>query len=87
MLLVLLVAAWRGLVGDLFVTSHELATARKERAVLAAEVERLRTDLAVERATRGELEQHAAELNAQVAELNRQVELLAARRRPASGAN
>jgi septal ring factor EnvC (AmiA/AmiB activator) len=81
-MLLLLVVASRGFVGDLVATSQGLAEDRQERDVLAAEVERLRTDLAVEMATRTELEQQAAELTAQVAELNRQVEFLAARRAP-----
>lgn len=51
--------------------------------MLAADVERLRTELALESATGDELERHAAELNARVAELNGQVEFLKARRAPA----
>jgi len=81
---VVLLAAWHGFVGNLFVTSHELAASREERDLLAAEVERLRTQLAVESATRSELEKQVAELNAQVVDLNRQVEFLTARRRPGS---
>ncbi len=74
--LLLLLAARYGFAGDLFATSRDLAAAREERELLAAEVERLRTELAVETATRGELERHAVEMNARVAELNRQVEFL-----------
>jgi uncharacterized small protein (DUF1192 family) len=50
--------------------------------LLAAEFERLKTELALQSATRRELERHAAELNARVAELNGQVEFLRARRTP-----
>jgi phage shock protein A len=59
---------------------------REERGLLAAEVERLRTELAVESATRIELERQAAELNAQLAELNGQVKFLMARRAPGKSA-
>ena len=52
---------------------------RGERKALGDEVERLKTELAVERAKRIELERQAAELNAQVAELNGQIEFLQAR--------
>ena len=76
----LLAAAGSGPVGDMFATASELAAVREERAALVAEVERLHTRLALEGATRGELEQHSAELNAQVAELTRQVDFLTARK-------
>lgn len=85
--LLALLAASRGFLGDLVATSRDLAAARAERALLAAEVERLRTQLALEAATRGELEQHASELNAEVAELTRQVEFLSARRTTVARAN
>jgi len=55
---------------------------REDRELLAAEVERLKMKLAVESATRLELEQQAAELNARVAELNGQVKFLMIRRAP-----
>jgi cell division protein FtsB len=55
------------------------ADAREKQQALQAEVERLRTQLAVEHATRGELERQATGLNDQVAELTRQVQFLAAR--------
>ena len=84
-LLLLLAAAVHGFAGDLFFAARDLAASRQERDLLAAEIERLRTELAVERATRAELERHAAGSNAEVAELNRQVEFLTARR--ASGKN
>lgn len=86
LLLLLLVAAGYGFAGDLYVTARDLTALRKERQSLAAEVERLRTELAVVSATRGELERHAAELNAQVAELHGQVEFLRARRAPGKSA-
>jgi phage shock protein A len=60
---------------------------RQERELLAADVERLRTELALESATGDELERHAAELNARVAELNGQVEFLKARRAPGKSAD
>lgn len=78
--LLLLAATGSGLFGDLLVNPLDLAAARKQQAVMTAEVERLRTQLAVERATRADLEQNAAALNTQVVELTRQVEFLTARR-------
>lgn len=75
----MLVAAWYLFVGDLFVTSRGLRAAQQERAQLAAEVERLRTELALEAATRDELAAQTAELNARLAELDRQVEFLTSR--------
>jgi phage shock protein A len=78
--LLLLIAGGYGFAGDLFVTARDLVALRKERNFLTADVERLKTELAVERATRLELERQAAELNAQVAELNGQVKFLLARR-------
>ena len=68
----LLIMAGAGVLAD-------AAAARGERATLDAEVERLRTELAVERATRAELGRHAAGLNTQVAELTRQVDFLSSR--------
>jgi cell division protein FtsB len=53
--------------------------AQLRQQALQAEVERLRTELAVEHATRSELERQAAGLNDQVAELSRQVQFLSAR--------
>jgi chromosome segregation ATPase len=84
--LLLLIAGGYGFAGDLYVTVRDLAALREERELLVAEVERLRTELAVESATRSELERQAAELNAQVAELNGQVEFLRARRAPGMSA-
>lgn len=86
MALLLLIAGGYGFAGDFYVTARELAALREERELLAAEVERLRTAMAVESATRRELERQAAELNAQVAELNGQVEFLRARRAPGESA-
>lgn len=86
-LLLLAAAGSSGPVGDMFATAGELAAVREERAALMAEVERLRTQLALEGATRGELEQHSAELNAQVAELTRQVDFLTARKTAVARAN
>jgi cell division protein FtsB len=74
--LLLLVAGGYLFGGDLYVTLRDLAVLRQERASLTAEVERLQTELAVERATRIELEAHATNLNEQVAELNGQVKFL-----------
>jgi len=85
-LLLLLVAGGYGFAGDLYVTARDLAALREERELLAAEVERLQTELAVGSATRLELERQAAELNAQVAELNGQVKFLMARRAPGKSA-
>ena len=84
--MLLVVVAGRGFAGDFYVAVRDLAALREERALLAAEVERLRTELAVESATRRELEQQAAESNARVAELNGQVEFLRARRAPGKSA-
>lgn len=78
--LLLALVATRGFFGDMLVTAGNLAAARQEKALLAAEVERLRTQLALETATRGELEQHAAQLNDKLADLTQQVEFLTARR-------
>ena len=86
MALLVLIAGGYGFAGDFYVTARELAALREERELLAAEVERLRTAMAVESATRRELERHAAELNAQVAELHGQVEFLRARRAPGKSA-
>ncbi|MGQ0430213.1 MAG: hypothetical protein ACT4UQ_09795 [Gammaproteobacteria bacterium] len=80
--MVMLIVAGHGFAGDVFVKAHEFAALREERELLAAEVERLRAKLAVESATRRELERQAAEQNAQVAELGSQVEFLKARRAP-----
>jgi uncharacterized small protein (DUF1192 family) len=71
---------------DLLGTTRELGVARDRETVLAAEVERLETRLAVEAATRRELELQAGELNARVAELTAQVEFLSARN-PGAGAS
>jgi hypothetical protein len=80
--LLLAVLAGHDFAADLFAPARDLAALRDERALLVAEVERLRTELALETATRRELERHAAESNAKVAELNGQVEFLQARRAP-----
>ncbi|HEY7741395.1 MAG TPA: hypothetical protein VIB01_12350 [Steroidobacteraceae bacterium] len=87
MALLLLILAGHGILGDLFSTARDRIALRKERDQLAATVERLQTELAVERAKRLELERHAADLNAQVAELNGQVEFLRARRPLAKSAD
>lgn len=79
-MLLVLVAAWQAFVGDLLVTSRDLRAAQAERGRLVAEVERLRTELAMASATCDELESHAAELNARVAELDRQVAFLTSRK-------
>lgn len=65
--------------GEVLGTARQLGAAREREALLAAEVERLETRLAVEAATRRELEQQAGELNTQVAELTAQVEFLRSR--------
>jgi phage shock protein A len=78
--LLLLVAGGYGFAGDLYVKARDFAALREERELLAAEIERLQTELAVERATRLELERQTAELNAQVAELNGQLKFLIARK-------
>ena len=82
----LLIAAGHSFAGDLYLSAREIAALRQEREMLAADVERLRTELALESATGDELERHAAELNARVAELNGQVEFLKARRAPGKSA-
>ncbi len=79
MALLLFVAGVYGYGGNLYATARDLAALRKEREFLAAEVERLQTELAVESATRLELERQAAELNSQVAELNGHVKFLMGR--------
>jgi len=65
--------------GDLLGTARALSESRAQAAALSAEVERLDTRLAVEAATRRELEQQAAELNNRLAELTAQVEFLRSR--------
>jgi len=76
----LLAVAGHGVVGDMFVKARDVAALREERELLTAEVERLRATLAVENATSRELEQQAADLNAEVARLGSQVEFLKAGR-------
>lgn len=82
MALLLLVVGVSGFAGDLYASARDVVALRTERDLLAAEVERLKMKLAVESATRLELEQHATELNARVAELNGQVRFLMVRRAP-----
>jgi chromosome segregation ATPase len=57
----------------------DATAARQQQQALQAELERLRTELAVEHATRNEVERQAAGLNDQVAELTGQLQFLAAR--------
>lgn len=76
----LVIGAGHGVIRDLFASASEHAALRKERETLAATVERLRMQLAVESAKRLEVERHAADLNAQVEELNGQVTFLRARK-------
>lgn len=73
-----------GYFGDLFMKARDVAALREQRESLVAEVERLETQLALESATRQELERHAAELNAQVAKLDGQVKFLKSRKAPAA---
>lgn len=87
LVLLALAVASQGFLGELFTTARDRAALRKERGELAAKVERLQTELAVERAKRRELERYAADLNAQVAELNGQVEFLKVRRPLAKSAD
>ncbi len=82
MALLLLVAGGYRFAGDVYASTRDLGALREERDSLAAEVERLKMRLAVESATRSELEQQAAQLNAEVAELNGQVKFLMNRRAP-----
>jgi septal ring factor EnvC (AmiA/AmiB activator) len=65
--------------GKALVGVADTAAGQQRQQALQAEVERLRTELAVEHATRDEVERQAAGLNDQVAELTRQVQFLAAR--------
>ena len=81
-LLLLIIAGGFGFGRDLYLTARDLVVLRAERKEFSGEVERLKTELAVERAKRIELERQAAELNAKVAELNGQVEFLRVRRAP-----
>ncbi|KPJ81096.1 MAG: hypothetical protein AMJ58_06230 [Gammaproteobacteria bacterium SG8_30] len=83
LLVLLLVAAARGVVADLL----DLEAAREDQALATAEADRLRSQLAVEAATRRQLEQHAADLGAEVEELTRQVEFLSARKGSGTRAN
>lgn len=86
LLLVALSAAAYGFAGDLFVSAREVTALRAERDRLSTEVAQLRTELAVESATRRELERTATDLNAEVAELKAQVQFLKARRAAGPGA-
>lgn len=86
-LLLLLLAAGYGFAGDLFLSARDIAELRSERDRLAADAERLRTELAVERAKRVEVERHSEDLNAQVAELNGQVAFLKTRKVSAKSAD
>ena len=81
-MLLLVIAGGYGFGHDLYVTARDLVVLRAERKALGDEVERLKTELAVERAKRLDLERQTADLNAKVAELNGQVEFLRARRAP-----
>ena len=81
-LLLLLVAGGFGCGRDMYVTARDFVALRADRKALGDEVERLQTELAVERSKRLELERQAAELNAKVIELNGQVEFLRVRRAP-----
>jgi len=81
-LLLLLIAGGFGFGRDLYLTARDLVVLRAERKALAEEVERLQTELAMETATRLELERQAVELNSQVAELDGQMKFLRARRAP-----
>ena len=83
LLVLLFVAASRGVVADLL----DLEAAREDQALATAEADRLRSQLAVEAATRRQLEQHAAGLGAEVEELTRQVEFLSARKGSGTRAN
>ena len=78
-LVLVLIMVGAGMLGDAFVSLGEAAALRAQQATLQAEVERLRTELDVEHATRNELERQAAGLNEQVSQLSRQVQFLAAR--------
>jgi len=78
--LLLLVAGGFRFGSDVYSSARDLVSLREERDSLAAEIERLKMKLAVESATRLELEQQAVELNAQVTELNGQVKFLMNRR-------
>ncbi|MEX2150920.1 MAG: hypothetical protein WD793_11955 [Steroidobacteraceae bacterium] len=80
------VLAGHGFAGDFYMAVRDLAALREERTLLAAEVERLQTELAIASATRRELEQQAAESNARVAGLNGQVQFLRALRTPGKSA-
>ena len=80
--LLLLIAGVYGFAGNVYLTARDLVALRADRKELAAEVERLQTQLAVENATRLELERQTAELNAKVAELKGQLEFLRARKSP-----
>jgi hypothetical protein len=55
------------------------ATSAEQRAKLVAELQRLRTELEMERATRKELQRYADELSRKVTELTHQLEFLNSR--------
>ena len=86
-MLLILVAGSYVFGGDIYMAARDVAALRAERNVLAAEVERLQTELAVERATRIELARHAADLNAQLADLSGQIKFLSARKAAGNSAD
>ena len=55
------------------------AALAQENEALRAQLERLQTELGVEKATRAELNRQAGELNARIGELTNRLEFLAAR--------
>jgi septal ring factor EnvC (AmiA/AmiB activator) len=62
-----------------FAASDVSTALSAENAVLRADLERVRTELDMEKATRAELNREAGELHARINELNNRLEFLAAR--------
>lgn len=77
--IVVLLAARNGYLDVPYIAPSRFTEAERNNAVLARELDRARTDLAVERATRIEVQKHADELGGEVARLTRQLEFLQSR--------
>lgn len=77
--IVILLASRNGYLDLPFIAPSALLEARRLNAELAGDLDRARTELAVERATRAEVQRHADELGGEVARLTRQLEFLQSR--------
>lgn len=79
-LAVLIVGAVRsGVFDDQLMAPLRLIEARRENASLSAGIEQVRMELAMERATRSDLQRQAEELSVRVAELTQQLQFVTSR--------